>query len=306
VAIVQSGALPFPIEEVSFVVAPALPGGPALVTPVPSDLVLRTASPSPTSEPSPSAGAADPLIAAALAYASATGIEVQADGAPVVTEASPDFENVVMRQVTLQLAATDAAELRVWFDDTGRIAVVSDGGALASVEGPDIDAPRAITTAAEQLRLAGIDPATGILSVAGGGPGTDWYVTLDRSIDGHPVANTVMLWRISGDRAYVALRRDGALRDLYAIRPSAAPAPQILPADTLDAGLATVSGLSARDLAALHPALAWVRATDASSGIPAPALTLGYCATQVRDSGWNGWCVDAGTAQRSVTGGGVD
>lgn len=305
VRILQSGELPFPIAEVAFDIEPASSDGPTLVTPVPSELILR---PSPSPDASSAAQFA-PLAEAARAYAQAAGIKVKGDGTPAVTVSRPDHDDVVLREVALPLDDIYAGDpqLRVWFDDAGQIAVVSNGEAEVSLEGTDIDAASAIEAAAAQLRLAGIDPSEGSLTIAKGVPGSEWYLTLSRSIDGYPVANTVMAWGISGDRAYVALRRDGTLRELSAIRPSHAPAPQVLATETLDAGLLPLSELTADELAGLHPALTWVRAMDLESGVSAPALTLGYCATRIRaDGSWNGWCVDAGTGERSYTGGGTD
>ncbi len=298
IAILGSGALPFPIFEVSNNAGPA-----------PSDL-LASAPPAPdmTASPQPSTttGADDVLIAAARAHSAAVGIALAADALPVVTDAQPSFDDVLLRLVSLPLADPADAALQVYFDGSGRVVVVDDSAGVSRPTGPDVSRDGALQVAARQFRLVGVDPSDGTLTVVEGAPGGEWNITLVRVIDGHPVANTPAMWRIAGDRAYVNLRSDGTLLELYAIRPSSEPAPPVLATDVLDAGLATVSGLSAKELASLHPALAWVRAKDPVTGMSAPTLSLGYCATKALPNGWSGWCVDAGTGQQSVVDGGID
>ncbi len=297
VAIIASGSLPFPIQEVSNNAGPE-----------PSDL-LATLPPAPTAtaspEPSTTTVTDDALIAAARAYADAIGITLAADGVPDVTDDQPSFDDIRLRLVALPVADRADAALQVYFDISGTIWVV-DGAGFSRPTGPDVSRDGALEAAAGQFRLAGVDPSDGTLTVWKGAPGDNWYITLDRVIDGHPVANTPMLWRIAGDRAYVELRSDGTLLGLYAIRPQSDPAPQVLATDVLDERLAIVSGLSADELASLHPAVAWVRAKDPVTGASAPTLSLGYCAAKVRPDAWTGWCVDAGTGLQSVVGGGID
>jgi hypothetical protein len=305
VTMLRTGPLPFPVEEVSFEVVPTATDGSVPKTPVPSDLVLRSPSPSPVPSATPDEAAT--LVAAARAYADAAGIAVTPEGSPAVTTERPDYDDTVLPMVTLPLAGMDGAALRVYFDVTGRIAVVSDAAGSARPVGKDVSRDGALAAAAQELRLAGIDPAEGTLTVVKGALGEEWYITLDRSIDGVPVANTPAMWRIAGDRAYVDLRSDATLIELYAIRPPNGSAPQVMPTADLDTSLAAVAGLTANELAALHPALAWVRAVDDATGLSAETLSLGYCATKVLpDGSWSGWCVDAGTGQQSVVVGGVD
>ncbi len=298
IAILGSGALPFPIREVSNDAGP-----------MPSDL-LTSAPPAPTtpapSGPPPSTVADSALVSAARAYADAAGIAIATGGTPLVGEAVPDFDTVALRQVTLPGADAGDGPLQVFFDDAGRIGVVGIAAPDARPTGADVASDGALAAAAHQFGLVGIDPSQATLRVAGGSHGADWYVSLDRAIDGHPVANMPMLWRIAGDWAYVMLRRDGALRELYAIRPASEPAPQILETGVLDAALGTIAGLTADELAVLDPALAWVRAVAPITGETAPTLTQGYCATRVQPSGWDGWCVDAGTGREGLVAGGMD
>jgi hypothetical protein len=295
VAILSSGALPFPIVEI------AVSAGPAPTAPAPS--------PTASAEPTPDAGADAALVAAARAYAEAAGFTLAPGAAPTLEASRPSYDDMPLRLVALPLADREDAPdalLSVYLDDSGAVLVVEDGAGSSRPTGAAVDRDGALEAAARHFRTAGVDPSAGMLTVVKGEPGLFWYITLDRAIDGYPVANTPAMWRLSGDKAYVSLRGDGTLVDLYAIRPPSGPVPQVLATEVLDERLATVSGLAASELADLDPILTWVRARDPEEGVHAPVLSLGYCVTKARPDQWSGWCVDAGTGEQSVVDGGID
>jgi len=262
-----------------------------------------TSTPGPSSEEEPDTA----LIAAARAYAATLGLASTPGGAVVEEDVEPDFDEVRLRLVSIPLeVGVDQAVLRVYFDDSANIRVVSDGRAFTLPIGTDVSATAAVAAAAQQFLLTGINPADGTLNVAMGQLGREWYITLDREIDGYPVANRPMWWGIVGDHAWVTLRRDGTLVELYAIRPDRAPTLPVKPAGVLADRLAAVAERTTTQLAELDPRFTWARATDPQTGRMADKLTLNYCATQIFDAGWNGWCVDAATGQKSLETGGID
>lgn len=260
-----------------------------------------TPAPSAAVTPAPSAAVTDAsLETAARAYAGTAGFPLAADGAATFTTAAPDFDPTGFRVVTLPLAAVTPATLAVSFDAAGVIRVVSDSRAWTLTGATKVTKAQALAAAAEAFLQAGIDTAGSKLHVAGSKKGEFWYITLDRSVGGYPVANHPMEWGLRGDKAYVALRGDGTLVELYAIRPATAAARVALPAATLDTKLAKVAGISKKRLVDLAPALTWVRTDGAAD------LSLNYCASRKDANGWTAWCVDPATGERSMEGGGVD
>lgn len=274
-------------------------------TPPPTSIPQVTSAPTPVPTsivtPSPTADPDTVLVEAARAYAAAAGFDLDPAGPPAAQDAEPEFDEGPLRLVTLPLADAGGAVLSVYVDTTGAIRVVNDGLAFIRKTGANVSRSAAIAAAAEQFRLAGIDPADGTLTVAQGERGGEWYLVLERQIDGYPVANHPMWWGILGDHVYVTLRRDGTLVTLYAIRPPSVVAASILATDVLARELAAAAGLSEKQITALHPQLTWVRARDPQTGIAATGLTLNYCATSTFDRGWQAWCVDAGTGKLSLT-----
>ncbi len=133
-------------------------------------------------------------------------------------------------------------------------------------------------------------------------PRSSWYLTFDRSIAGYPVANKPMAWGLDGDKAYLELRADGTLRELYAIRLDHRRVPTILDRTTLDRRLAKVAKVSRATLATYEPGLLWVRAYDPQTGRIFPKLRLSYCATHSWHYGWAAWCVDAATGALDARG----
>jgi hypothetical protein len=277
-------------------ISQAAPGD-AVPSPAPSGDAAATES----ARPSQDAG----LVDAALSYAATTGFEIETDAAPTVDDRAPGFDSVVLHHVSLVLAGGDGATLDVYLDDDGAIRVVEDGLYLRPI-GAAVSRSEAVKAAEGHLRAAGVDPADGTIHVAMGEPGQHWYLTLDREIDGYRVANAPMGWWLSGDKAYLELRPDGSLANLYVIRPGAEAAPQILDRVVLDAGLAETARNAFADLAAYDRELLWVRAMDRATGVESATLRLAYCATYRWDYGWEAWCVDAGTGEYSTQGSGVD
>ncbi len=264
------------------------------------------ASPSPTSSPTvtPTPSSDARFVEIALAYASRAGFELAADSRPRVREEQPSYERVTLHRVSLRLARADGAKLWVYLDDDGAIKVVEDGlydrptGATAS-------RTEVLRAARRDLRQIGVDPASGTLHVALHGAG-HWYLTFDRELAGYPVANAPMAWWITGDKAYLELRSDASLVNLYAIRPRHLPVPAILDQDTLTSRLAKVAKVSRATLATYEPVLLWALVPSGTLTPTELALTLNYCATMRTDYSWQVWCIDAGTGERTIAGGAAD
>lgn len=263
----------------------------------------RTGAPaaSTASTDQPTADPRHALVEVARAYAVAAGFDLAQGGTPTLELAAPDFDDVTLRLVSLPLATdADPAVLRVYLDADRTVRVVSDGRAFTRAPGPSVSRETALAAAAHHFRLVGADVGEGTLRVAQGDLGQEWYITLDRAIDGHPVANHPMAWGIAGDRMWATLRGDGSLVSLYAIRPEHVAQGALASNDTLAARLAAVAGVTADELVTLGPGLTWARPQDPATGATADVLTLNYCARRVESAGWQAWCVDAASGARSV------
>ena len=250
----------------------------------------------------------DRIVEAARSYVAAAGFKLLTDVAPRVGRHEAGYEPSVLWEVTFALAGADGASvpLRIYLDDGAQIRMVDDDLGFPEPSGPGITRSDALDRAGLALRLVGLDAPADRLSVSTAIPGREWIILLGRSVDGYPVANHWASSGLAGDRAWVTLRGDGALVELYAIQPSTAARPAaILPPEALTERLALVAGLSGARMAALAPHLTWIRALDAQ-GAEASILTLSYCATQIMLAGWEAWCVDAGTGEKNAHGLGAD
>jgi hypothetical protein len=294
-AAVPASPEPTPVPQVTLAPTP-------VPTPVPQVTLAPTLIPLPT--PTPTADPDAALVTAARTYATAAGFRLDSAGTPSVTSTTPSYDDMVLRLVSLPLADAEGAALNIYFDPAGAILVVEDHSPTARSSGSDASRAQALVAAAAHFRLAGINPSGGVLNVADGAVGKYWYITLDRKINGYAVANRPMWWGIIGDHAYVSMRGDTTLVDLYAIRPPSVDAANPQSASALAPQLAAVAGLSMKKLAALHPLFTWVR-QQSSQGV-SNDLTLNYCVTMTEPYRWQGWCVDAGTGERSLRVGGVD
>jgi hypothetical protein len=165
-----------------------------------------------------------------------------------------------------------------------------------------ISRDQAIDRTREQLRLAGHDPTDGTIDVAGGQPGQEWYLTSSRSIDGYPVANFPAGWGPDGDKAYVTLRSNGDLEELYYLRPSTLPPSALPPTAALDATLDAAMQAGGRGPQTLAPGLTverqltWIRPTVPSFD----GLVLSYCESARFASVWSATCVDASTGRMNL------
>lgn len=277
----------------------------AMDTPAPTpsfDVEPTQASPTTTPEPT-----TDPsLLAAATAFASGAGIELLPGGSPIVTDNQrPDYDSAVLRRLSLPLPGDGGLTFDVFFDRDGHIRVVTDGF-YNRPPGDTATKADVLTASRRYLDLAGIDVSAGELRVAAGPAAGRWYLTFDRTIDGYAVANAPMFWWLEGDKAYLELRSDASLALLYAIQPKSRPASAILSRAVLDGRLASAAHLSEAELRKLSPDFLWIRAQDPVSGVEQDELTLGYCATERSDSGWQAWCVDAATGEPNAHGLGAD
>ncbi len=313
--IAACGSNPAPESVSPSTVVETLPAtsAPATTTPVPTPTALiPSASPSVFLEnsPSPTPGASpepsfDPsLVATALAYATEAGFVLASDPQPVMTNDDPPYDDLVLRRVNVRLAHTSNSVLDVFLDDAGAIRVVDASSAERPI-GPTASRAEVLRAAARYLRQIGVDPKSGTLHVAAGSVGEHWYLTFDRRISGYRVANAPMWWWLAGDKAYLELGPDSSIVQLYAIRPTHSPLPQMLGRRTLNDRLAKVARLSLGKLAKLDPAFLWVRPDD-QTGAHGTSLSLAYCATIRGEAYWEGWCVDPATGARSASGSGVD
>jgi hypothetical protein len=168
-----------------------------------------------------------------------------------------------------------------------------------------ISRAEALAIAKRALALANIDAASGQLAVLTSIQGQVWTMTLSRDINGYPVANHWAATGLVGDRVWVTLNGVGGLVELYAVRPPSSGSVATLPLPQLANGLAIVSGLTLAELAALDPGLIWLRPVD-EAGVEASTLSLNYCVTRTDPSGWESWCIDAASGDRSAHGAGAD
>lgn len=256
-------------------------------------------------EPTPEATTDPSLLQTALALSATAGFEIAPNPAPVVTDRRPDFDPMLLRRVALPLAGEDGLTLDVFLDPANRIRVVSDGFYNRPM-GPAASRSEILDAARRDFDLVGLDLASGEVRVAAGPVAGRWYLTFDRQIAGYDVANAPMSWWLAGDKAYLELRTDASLVNLYAIQPENRPIPDVLATAVLEQRLATAAGISASELPTLERGPLWIRAQDAASGIEENVLTLGYCATKRSDSSWEAWCVDAATGALSARGSGFD
>jgi hypothetical protein len=284
--------------------SPSNPEGTPSAEPTAEPTAAPTVEPTSTPTPLPSAAEMSDgaLIETAITYANDAGFVLDVDEPPAVVDQEPMFDPTVLHRVSLALADGDDAVLDVYLDGAGAIRVVEDGNYLRP-SGAALTEAGIFEAADRHLRQVGIDPSTGTLHVAAHGVGY-WYLTFDRAIEGHRVANAPMAWWLFGDKAYLELRADGSLANLYAIRPDAQAAPAILNMDTLNARLGEVAHRSPAELATYDLELLWVRSNRDYP--PELTLSLDYCATHTFENGWEAWCVDAGTGEASAFGSGVD
>ena len=296
---------PSPIGASSPAASP-IASPPAEPTPAPTASAEPTAepTPSPTAEatPSPEATPDTGLVAAAIAYAERAGFALADDPRPRVRDRAPDYASVLLHEVSLRLAGGD--RLDVYLDDRGTVIVVE--AARPDEPGAEASRDEILRAAHRAVRQAGADPAAGEFHVALHYPGSDWYLTFDREIGGHRVANAPMGWWLTGDKATVQLAPDGSLVSLYLVRPDHRPIPERLDPDTLRARLARAAEVSQATLASFELELLWVLAFPAGADAYDSTLRLGYCATHRFPSGWEAWCVDAGTGEPISREGGVD
>ncbi len=221
-------------------------------------------------------------------------------------DATPSFDQVVLHRVSLPLAHANGATLDVFLDAQGAIRVVEDGDAYNRPTGGAASRTEVLRAVRRYLEQIGVDPTSGTLHIAFGDVGGPWYVTFDRAIAGYPVANAPMWWWMSGDKAYLELRADASLVNLYAIRPEHLPVPIILDRNVLDVRLSKVAESPSEQVTTFERALLWIRAVDLETGAMAAELSLGYCQTERWDYGWQAWCIDAATGDLIARGGGVD
>jgi hypothetical protein len=248
------------------------------------------------------------LIAAALAYARGAGLEVAPDPRATIDDQDPTFALADLRRVTIQQLSPESSDLpiMVYVDHDGTVRALEEAIYTAPM-GERVSEARALRLAGRYLSDVGIDVDERMLRVVSSHPEGAWYITLDREIDGYPVANLPMSWWIDGEKIYVAMRSDGLLTDLYAVPvEERRPLPQLLDQATLEKRLATFAELTRRQIRRLDVGYYWVQPRfHAPEGI-APVLALGYCATDRQPDHWAAWCVDAGTGEPITRGQAVD
>jgi hypothetical protein len=126
--------------------------------------------------------------------------------------------------------------------------------------GEPVSEPRALRLARRYLSDVGVDVEAGKLHVASSHPEAGWYITLDRELEGYPVANLPMAWWVEGDKVDVAMRPDGLLTDLYAVPvEERQPLPQVLDEPTLEKRLTTFADLTRREIRKLDVGFYWVQ-----------------------------------------------
>ena len=260
-------------------------------------------NPSPTADP-----AAQHFIDAAKAYATKAGFNMSPSGTPEFAIDNAGYSGDVLPRVFLPLVSTTdgSASLHVFFDSDGAIAAVENQGPSIG-NGQPIGKANVLKAAQAQLDLAGVAIAAAkpvIQSVTNGGATIEWGVTYQRTVHGYPVANWPQGWGLNGDKAYVLLDPDGSLHELYAIQHEAGTVPTLLGTAKLNAALAKAAGVSTAKLATYNPRFEWVRVV--TDGATKPGLALGYCERHAWSSGWQSFCVDAGTGEVIANEGGVD
>lgn len=279
--------------------------GPSVVSGSSSPAASQGSSSAPSqaavsASPRPTAGEAGAILDAAEGFAAAAGYKLTG-AAPTLDRGSAAWEPEEMWLVSIPISSSSAlTTLRVYLEDSREVRVAEADLSFAKVpSGSAISRDDALSAAAHALELAGIEATTGQLDVWSSIAGQQWTVMLNRTIDGYPVANHWAATGLGGDRVWAELTGDGGLAELYAVRPNAKHGSELMPSAQLADALSTVSGLSRANLAALAPGLIWIRALDAD-GIEAADLSLNYCATRTSSSGWESWCVDAGSGQPSA------
>jgi hypothetical protein len=205
------------------------------------------------------------------------------------------FARADLRRVMIQQRHGDLP-ISIFLDGHGAVRAVEDV-VYGAPTGEQVSAARAERLARRYLADAGVDPESGTLRVVSDPPG-EWFVTLDRTLDGYPVANMPMSWWLSGDKVYVGMRPDGRLTQLYAVPVEQhRPLPDPLDKRALQEHLAAFADRPRRDLRGLDAGFFWVQPSYGAPEGMAPELALGYCATDRKPQGWTAWCVDAGTGE---------
>ena len=262
---------------------------------------IPASNPAPTQveAPSPTTSRDASLIAASRDYAARVGIKLSSTTTPLIDDEAPVFDALTLRTVSLVRSDSTVANprvLRLFFDASGVIRVVEAGSAFVS---GSISRDRAIVLAGGQLRLAGHDPTDGTIDVAGGQPGQEWNLTISRSIDGYPVANFPAAWGPDGDKAYVTLRANGDLEELYYLRPSIVPPGALPPTAELDATLSAAMQAGGQGPQTPAPGLTverqiiWIRPNSPSFD----GLVLSNCESARFASGWSTTCIDPSTGR---------
>lgn len=277
-------------------------------TPTPSASPTSNPSPTPTGASSLPTPGDSALIAAARDIAAKVGAELSSSAAPLVEEADLSFARSTFHVVTLfRSDSTDAnpRTFRVHFDAAGIIRVVETGS--GSADG-SISRDEAIARASDLLQLAGHDPADGTIEVALGQPGQEWYITFSRVIDGYPVSNFPAAWGPDGDKAYVQLRPNGELAELYYVRPASVAHGALPSAAEMDTALSAAMQATGQGPQVPAPGLAvvrqimWIQPDRPSID----GLVLSYCETARFTSGWSTMCIDPSTGQLDLQQGAVD
>lgn len=266
-------------------------------TPTPSASPTSNPSPTPTGASSLPTPGDSALVAASRDFAAKVGVQLSPTAAPLVEEGNLSFDPSTLRVVTLfRSDSTDANPrvFRVHFDAAGVIRVVETGSAGAT---GSISREEGIVHASELLQLAGHDPADGTIEVALGQPGQEWYITFSRVIDGYPVSNYPAAWGPDGDKAYVQLRPNGELAELYYVRPATVAHGALPSTAEMDAALSAAMQASGQGPQTPAPGLTverrilWIRPDLPSFD----SLVLSYCETARLTSGWSTMCIDPST-----------
>jgi hypothetical protein len=284
----------------------ATPSPSPSIAPTPSPTIAP--SPTPTLAPTPSPRPDAEFIATALAFARDAGLEVATDPRATIDEEDAIFASADLRRVTLQQQSPESSDLpiRVYLDDDGAVRALEDAMYTLPM-GERVSKERALRLARRYLSKVGIDPEGGTLRVVESRPEVGWYITLERELDGYPVANLPMAWWIDGDKVYVSMRPDGKLTGLYAVPvEERRPLPTLLDQPTLERRLANFADRTPSDIRDLDPGFYWVQPRYRAPEDMAPVLALGYCATDRQPGSWVAWCVDAGTGKAIARGEGAD
>ena len=258
--------------------------------------IAPSLSPSPTIEPSASPSDDARLIAAALEYAREAGFEVAADPHATIDDQDPSFAFVDLRRVMLRQAFAELP-IEIYVDRGGVVRAVGEV-VYTQPLGERVSERRALRLAARYLSEVGVDVESGRLRVVKRHADVGWYITLQREIEGYPVANMPMAWWIDGDKVYAAIRPDGRLSALYAVPVEArTPVPPLLDEATLIKRLAAFAERPRREIRDLADGFYWVQPRYRGPDDMDAMLTLGYCATDRGPRHWMAWCVDAETGE---------